>query len=217
MSQLDGGVSITGQFAPFRVRHGFPLVRQSQDYQALTDTLRRAGALTEVAEVHGSLCAVLCVAGSSGTELWREDSLEGAESANAQLPMARSALEHMELDTWAALNGSAMDFMPLLPDDSADLVERADALACWCQGFLYGVTLSGVTQAPSEATGAEHFDEFVGDLAEISKAGIGANDDVVEADFAYAELVEFVRGGVQLLFEELAIFRSQLVSSGSLH
>jgi uncharacterized protein YgfB (UPF0149 family) len=56
--------------------------------------------------------------------------------------------------------------------------------------------------------GAAHFDELVNDLAEIARAGMAAEDDEADADFAYAELVEFVRAGVQLVFEELAGFRA---------
>ncbi len=184
------------------------MARQAQDYQTLHNALRRAGALAEAAEIHGSLCAVLCVAGSPGTELWRADSLDSAEESNAQVPQARTALEHLELETWAALNGSAMEFAPLLPDDSVELAQRVTALAHWCQGFLYGITLSGVTRTtPTAAMGAEHFDELVKDLAEIARAGLATDENMVEADFAYIELVEFVRAGVQLLFEELAGFR----------
>ncbi len=185
------------------------MVRQAQAYHTLQDALRRAGALGEASEVHGSLCAVLCVGGSAATAVWRQDSLDNVDESNAQVPAARTALQHLELETWAALNGSAMDFMPLLPNDSDPLEQRVDALAHWCQGFLYGVTLSGVTVTAANSGGAAHLEEFLRDLAEIARAGLGADDDAVEADFAYAELVEFVRAGVQLLFEELDDLRGR--------
>jgi len=179
------------------------------EYQVLDDVMRRAGVPGEPAELHGSLCAVLCMVGGSGTEVWRADSLQHLDNSNAQVSATRSALEQLELTTWAALNGSGMDFAPLLPNDSSELAVRVDALAHWCQGFLYGVSLCGVTKASrTSAMGAEHFDELVKDLAEISRAGIAADDDETDADFAYAELVEFIRAGVQLVFEELEGFRA---------
>ena len=184
-----------------------------QEYQTLQDALRRAGALAEAAEIHGSLCAVLCIGGTGASDAWHEDSLDNVDEGNAQVPMARSALEHLRLDTWAALNGSGMTFTPLLPDDAVDLEQRVDALAHWCQGFLYGVSLGGVAAAGAD-TGAAHFDELLQDLSEIARAGLGADDDLVEADFAYAELVEFVRAGVQLLFEELAEYRNRPTAEG---
>jgi uncharacterized protein YgfB (UPF0149 family) len=174
----------------------------------LEDALRRAGVLGEPAEVHGSLCAVLCMLGGGGTQVWRADSFQNVDESNAQLAAARSAMEQLELTTWAALNGSAMDFVPLLPDDSSALAIRVEALAHWCQGFLYGVSLCGLTQTSrTSAMGAAHFDELVKDLAEISRAGLAADDDEAAADFAYVELVEFIRAGVQLVFEELEGFR----------
>lgn len=184
----------------------------------MQDALQCAGATAEAAEIHGSLCGVLCCGGGSATGLWLEDSLERAAEGEAQVAAARTALEDLELDTWAALNGSGMEFMPLLPDDSVPIAQRVEALAQWCQGFLYGITLSGATQlSEAQSFGAEHFDELVADLVEISRAGLAPEDNPNEAGFAYAELVEFVRAGVQLLFEELAGFRTQLPAPQLLH
>ena len=186
------------------------MARHSQQYQSVHEALHRAGAAVGAAEAHGSLCGVLCCAGSGARELWLHDSLADLDGGNAQIPAARAALEHLEADTWATLNASAMEFTPLLPDDDVDIVVRIEALAHWCHGFLYGVTLSGASQAAKTSDlGAEHFDEVLKDLAEISRAGLAADDDEVQADFAYAEVVEFVRAGVQLLFEELIAFRAQ--------
>jgi len=193
------------------------LARQSQGYESVQDALQRAGATAEAAEIHGSLCGVLCCAGGGATHLWLEDSLELAHTNSAQVLAARTALEHLQLDTWAALNSSGMEFMPLLPDDSVNIAQRVEALALWCQGFLYGINLSGARQVSAAADlGVEHFDEVVTDLVEISRAGLAPEDNPDEAGFAYAELVEFVRAAVQLLFEELAGFRSRLSSAPQL-
>ena len=45
--------------------------------------------------------------------------------------------------------------------------------------------------------------EIVRDFVEITRAGVDARQDEESNESAYAELVEFVRVGVQLLFEEL--------------
>jgi len=47
----------------------------------------------------------------------------------------------------------------------------------------------------------------VRDFIEISRAGVDASQGEESNEAAYAELVEFVRVGVQLLFEELAVLR----------
>ena len=48
--------------------------------------------------------------------------------------------------------------------------------------------------------------EVVGDFTEISRAGLSEDEAAGrdQADFALAELREYVRAGVQMVFEELA-------------
>jgi uncharacterized protein YgfB (UPF0149 family) len=59
--------------------------------------------------------------------------------------------------------------------------------------------------------------EVLADLAQISQAGEpGANDAEVEED-AYAELVEYLRAGVQLVYEELDALRAGQAASDSSH
>ena len=94
-----------------------------------------------------------------------------------------------------------MEFELLLPDDAETIEVRTAALAQWCQGFLYGLGAGAIPDA-SELPG--EVGEVVRDFIEISRAGVDAAQDAESNESAYAELVEFVRVGVQLLFEELA-------------
>ena len=98
-----------------------------------------------------------------------------------------------------------MEFELLLPEDEQPIDARTAALAQWCQGFLYGLGAGAVPDA-SELPG--EVGEIVRDLIEISRAGVDAAQDEESNEAAYAELVEFVRVGVQLLFEELAVAAS---------
>jgi uncharacterized protein YgfB (UPF0149 family) len=97
-----------------------------------------------------------------------------------------------------------MTFMPLLPDDDTALPERVRALASWCSGFISGLGQGGATfeGALSES---DEVTEIVGDLIEIGKASLDveASGDAESAEAAYAEVAEFVRVGVQIVFEEL--------------
>jgi uncharacterized protein YgfB (UPF0149 family) len=92
----------------------------------------------------------------------------------------------------------------LLPDDECAIDQRAAALGAWCQGFLYGLgssRLGDTAKLPGEAG------EIVRDLMEITRVGVDGRDSQESNESAYAELVEFVRVGVQLLFEDLAPLR----------
>jgi uncharacterized protein YgfB (UPF0149 family) len=107
-----------------------------------------------------------------------------------------------------------MEFRPLLPDDERELPARVEALGAWCQGFLYGFGAAGTvagTPLPETVT------EVLSDLANISQAGaVGSASDEVEEE-AYAELVEFLRAGVQLIYAELAGLRPRQPLSRTNH
>jgi uncharacterized protein YgfB (UPF0149 family) len=92
-----------------------------------------------------------------------------------------------------------MEFDLLIPEDEVSIEERTRALSLWCNGFLYGLGTTGAAD-PGRLSGEAG--EVVRDLTEITRAGVDAADGAEENEAALAELVEFVRIGVQLLFEE---------------
>ncbi|MBV8342076.1 MAG: UPF0149 family protein, partial [Gammaproteobacteria bacterium] len=119
-------------------------------------------------------------------------------------PESAAALEGLFSATSAALLQPDMELELVLPDDEQPIDVRTAALAQWCQGFLYGLGAGGITDAaelPGDAA------EIVRDFTEISRAAVDATQGEESNEAAYAELVEFVRVGVQLLFEELAVLR----------
>jgi hypothetical protein len=117
--------------------------------------------------------------------------------------------------------GSGLDFCPLLPEDDASLEDRVGALALWCQGFLFGLGLAGFSLDDEKEgdPGAVQLGEIVNDLSEISRADISADefDDEDEADFALAELIEYVRVSVQIMFEELESTQTTSPGSETIH
>jgi len=173
----------------------------SVSFPDLEDTLAEIGSLAEAAEAHGSLCGALCAEPRFSLDSWLDELLQDP----VQVSGWRGVFESVYSDTRQALGGASMKFEPLLPDDEQPLSGRTLALAAWCQGFLYGLGTSGVhsiKELPVDVS------EIVQDLTEISHASFG-NDEVTETDEqAYAELVEFVRVGVQLIYDELEQRRS---------
>ena len=108
-----------------------------------------------------------------------------------------------------------LSFQPLLPADDVDLERRVQALARWCAGFLYGLSADGsfdINNLSGEVR------EVVNDLTELSRAGLTAEDaDNESAEADYAELVEYVRVGVQMVFLELQPGREGPTRRESLH
>jgi uncharacterized protein YgfB (UPF0149 family) len=99
-----------------------------------------------------------------------------------------------------------MEFDLLIPSDDRPIEERTQALTAWCSGFLYGLGSSGAAD-PQRLPG--DIGEIVRDLTEITRADVDATDTVEANESALAELVEFVRVGVQLVFDELEPLRER--------
>jgi len=116
--------------------------------------------------------------------------------------------------TVAALSGRDMEFDLLIPGDDQPIEERARALTSWCTGFLYGLGSNGAAD-PQQLPG--DLGEIVRDLSEITHAGVDATDSLEASESALEELVEFVRVGVQLVFDELEPLRGRAAPPPVLH
>lgn len=108
-------------------------------------------------------------------------------------------------ETWAGqLHEGQLAFGLIVASDDSRLSERAESLAQWCQGYLVGLAMGGIKDhnaLPGDVP------EFVKDLLKISQAiADGTND---EDEDAFYELVEYVRVGVQLVYDELAPMREK--------
>ena len=181
------------------------------DYSEIQRALAEAHSLADAAEAHGTLAGSLCSAGGYRFEDWLREILPEGEAG----PHGADALRELFERTAGALGGLEMAFAPLLPRDEEPLDARASALGQWCQGFLYGLGSSSLSDAaglPGEVG------EVVRDLSEITQVGVDEEEGVESNEGAYAELVEFVRIGVQLLFDELEPLRGEPPKpEGALH
>jgi uncharacterized protein YgfB (UPF0149 family) len=172
---------------------------ESVAFHDVARALAEAGSTVLAAEAHGYLCGALCVRRDFGLAEWLDEILpDGSTDGHGRFESLREASR-------AALAGTEMEFQPLLPDDEEPLAVRGEALGAWCQGFLYGFGAAG-TANRSGLPGS--VSEFLADLARISQVGdVGSGTEEAE-EAAYAELVEFLRVGVQLVYDELAGLRA---------
>ncbi len=159
--------------------------------------LRTLQSSVAAAESHGCLCGALCTTQLYPIEAWLDELVPDAEPEQGD---DRAPLRLLFADTVRALRGDEMEFQLLLPDDDDPLVERASALSQWCQGFLYGFG-TGQPMAREELT--SEVEEVLRDLTHISQASVETGADAEEEEQAYAEIVEYVRAGVQLIHDEL--------------
>lgn len=170
-------------------------------YETLSEELANAGVVPSLAELHGGLCGVMCVGGVTAADRWLDQQLdEWRQQGETPIGDALHAVEH---ETWRMLNGTEMTFEPLLPGEEQPLDAQVRALAAWCHGFLSGLGLGGLQLTGGESDAEEAVSEIAKDFAEISRAALGPDeeDDLEQAGFALAELKEYVRVSVQLVFE----------------
>ena len=132
-------------------------------YNALQHALHERGAVQEPAEVHGTLCGMLCVNENTNPS----EALEDADELGLAAPLA--ALREVVLE---ALFDSQAGFMPMLPsDDNTPLEARVKALARWCSGFVYGLAC----QPEFDMKGlSEEVQEVIRDLTEFWNCGLHA-------------------------------------------
>lgn len=181
-------------------------------FSDLKEILNSAGMICGAAECHGTVCGALC-AGADEDEAWLTHLLDEATGGEARVAVGRRALLDLCDQSRSLLQSGTLEFAPLLPDDETGLAERTAALGEWCQGFLYGMGLAGerlqLDALPDEAG------EVLRDMGQIAQAGFEGDEDDDADEAAYAEIVEYVRVGVQLIYEELQPAAMQ--PAGTLH
>jgi uncharacterized protein YgfB (UPF0149 family) len=181
-------------------------------FREIARVLEGAGSQVVAAEGHGCLCGALCTSPDYTLERWLDElvAIDGEGEGEQERP-PDDALRLLFLDTHRALRGDEMEFEPLLPDDDEPLERRATALAQWCQGFLYGFG-TGKPMRDEDLRG--QVNEILRDVSHIAAAAVDVGAAGEEEEEAYAEVVEYLRVGVQLIHDELTPVRDGERSEG---
>lgn len=168
------------------------------DFDPVQRALEDLGATADAAEAHGILCAMLV--DNAAMPLWLGQILEDLPDKGDALAAEKLALlERLFEETREQLNNEELGFRLLLPAESDRLSLRLLALAAWCQGFVYGIGVSGLADGDRLDEEAR---ECLSDLLEISKLG-DDEESSDEAEMQFAEIAEHVRVVTLLLNESL--------------
>ena len=167
------------------------------DFIELTELLSRVEANTNASECHGFLCGQVCVSGVPEEELWQE--FLDVQSGDDDLVDESYAYIHSLIrEITSFLQSPDLDFQLLLPDEDRPLGDRVDALADWCHGFLNGFGLG--TGLRGEIF-SDDCREVLTDYTRICQVGLDEESDE-EDERALIELIEYVRVGAIMIFEE---------------
>jgi yecA family protein len=184
-------------------------MRSDIDYDTLNDALQRCGASRDAAQAHGLLSSRLAVAGVDAGLDWLQQVLDGTNEPDALRTECAGMLNTLFQETLRQLSERLSEFAPLLPDDSDSALVRTAALAHWCEGFLHGLVSVDHGQALKERLARDPLADIIRDMLQLTRAEVDEDSDDETNEASYAEIVEYVRVAVQLVYEELAEFRGQ--------
>ena len=152
-------------------------------------------------QAHGLLCGYIMTHGLKGHDMWLHRMFEN--SSNEKGDKYKYIFDDLFIKTWQQLEGRQSEFELFLPGDDRGLLTRAKAIGSWCDSYLHGLISSVTTEKLKKAINREPTSILIKDLLEMTKATIGEEDDDETNEKSYAELVEYTRIAVQLIFEEL--------------
>ena len=169
----------------------------AERYKQLDSALNLASRSESPSEVHGLIIG--CISNHLATGIKPEliGLMTGGETPEGTSSLADLIYEVYRENSELLFNSDDI-FDLLIPDDDATVVLRTEALAEWCQGYILGLLHSdqlAIDQLPEDGP------EIARDILSISEAGPSEGDDAQKDEWALAELQEYVKVGVQLVFE----------------
>lgn len=159
-------------------------------YEPLNQSLKHVGSLMDAAETHGILCGLLCVSESFSENIWITHVLGETSVQDGLASQCQQQLHLVKNYTIEQLESANYEFMPLLPDDDISLVERTQALGGWCEGFLFGFSLTKNTLDDL----SDNTKEFIDDM--ISVSHIAPTETSENNEENYMQVVEYIKVGV---------------------
>lgn len=176
-------------------------------YKELTQALNKTTLKLHPSQVHGIVCGILC---DDKKNLPWEELITGSE----ELEDTHQVLRELYIASSKQLDEFLFEFQLVLPVDSIELPERAEALTLWCQGFLTGLKFVEIPiagRSPSDIT------EAIDDIIEIAKMNYEEVVASEEDEVAYTELVEYVRMAVILIYQDKHEEQKPSRSANNLH
>jgi len=168
-------------------------------YKQLNSMLEIEDIDSSASEIHGLICARACL-GDPATKIqnWLP-LITGEPLAPASNKFFIEKLNQLMNDVERTLESRDYD-LKLVISEEDDIATQTESIAAWCQGFVLGLLGSGeqrIEILPHDSR------EVVRDMIEISGAQSDADDDADQQTRALMEIEEYVRIGVQVVYEDL--------------
>ncbi len=150
--------------------------------------------------LHGVLCGSLCSSSQNDHTTWYENLFENINLNKNEIIDLAALFDQ----TTKELNGLNFDFQLELPRDNSPLSSRISAVSEWCQGFIFGLTSKGLNVSAELSVDCQ---EYIEDVIKISQISYKSMEDNNSNETNFEEIVENLRIGIFLLYDELAVYR----------
>lgn len=164
-------------------------------------------------EAHGILFGLITGPKTYEEELWLS-CLADPES------FSRESLDSDSLKFFTLLSKITLEVVReasgvfiLLPQDNVQLSVRVSEFSQWCQGYLFGLGISGFSR---DNISTEDGLSFLADIERFCRvdAALAENE---EGEKALMELQEYTRVGIMIVYEELRTLRLKHVPKRDIH
>ena len=167
-------------------------------FDDISNALLAADLPVSPAEIHGLLCGCICGGRTLQLHDLNELVCKLLDGVAEEVEPIEALLGELYQHSVGQVRNGGFVFQPVLPDDDAALDERVMALGEWCQGFLFGLGQSGLSNETQLTT---EIADVLRDLAAVAQVGL--NETAEDDEVSYTELVEYVRVAVLLVAAEL--------------
>jgi yecA family protein len=179
--------------------------KQLPEYTRLEKLLGVMGSDIGASELHGVISGLICAGTAEASvewisalfEAWPDEDLLAQETKQMIGQLYYASRHHITNDEFL--------FMPLLPEDSLPMSQRAKGLSEWCVGYMYGLGLAGVTQQQLSGDAKEALQ----DISHFTRLDYADLESGEATEVAYMELQEFIKVVTLLMWEELADKRGE--------
>ena len=165
-------------------------------FDDLFHSFASTGLLVGPSELQGMFCGRLVMGEVLSESSLLQHSAEYVDREN--LDDIDSELVALYQQCLEQIHHQGFEFQLLLPEEEVPIGQRTQALAHWCQGFLYGLGRAGLHEGVALSEDAV---ETLEDLSAISQ--LHFEDAESDDEMNFFELVEFVRVVVLVLHAEL--------------
>lgn len=178
------------------------------DYELIQEVLSNIGSELSPEEVHGYLTAGFVTDQLENKKTWLDSLIDNHALSADEQKAATAPLTQLFDYTQATLASPMYEFKLLIPDDEEKLSFRCECLARWCQDFLTGLHLSGVTVDPQGKDDLSNALKLVQEVA-LSLSQSEQLSSSEDDEFAFSDMLEHLRMTIIFIYNELQAVSTQ--------